>query len=48
MNIRRGGKYVIIYFDDLTYTARRKAGHKPKRHKETVITVPYPAGGRKY
>lgn len=47
-NVRRGGKYVRIYFDDLEYTARRPAGAARARQEQKVITVPYPPGGRKY
>jgi hypothetical protein len=47
MNVRRGGKYVDIYFDDLTYTARRAKDHKPIHHKQETVTYPYPRGGRK-
>jgi hypothetical protein len=45
MNLRRGGKHVSLYLDDLTYTSRRNAA---KPHPNTVTTVPYPGGGRKY
>jgi hypothetical protein len=45
---RAGGKYVTIYFDDLTYTARRGQDHQPVFHKQEVIKVPYPSGGRAY
>jgi hypothetical protein len=48
MNIRRGGKYVTVYLDDLDYTARRRPGETPRRHRETIVRVPYPSGGRKY
>jgi hypothetical protein len=48
MNIRRGGKYVRIYFDDLTYTARQSSRTARVRHEQRVMTVPYPAGGRKH
>jgi hypothetical protein len=48
MNVRRGGKYVTVYLDDLTYTARREAGAMPARHPQAVTKVPYPDGGRKY
>lgn len=48
LNLRRGGKYVTAYFDDLTYTARRAKDHQPVRHEQQVIAVPYPDGGRKY
>jgi hypothetical protein len=47
-NVRAGGKYVTLYLDDLTYTARRPAGYRPVRHEQQVTTVPYPRGGRKY
>jgi hypothetical protein len=47
-NIRRGGKYVTVYLDDLSYTARRPAGYRPARHEEQVVHVPYPPNGRKY
>ena len=48
VNVRRGGKYNVIYFDDLTYTARRVAGQPPARFKQEIVTMPYPRGGRKY
>jgi hypothetical protein len=48
MNMRRGGKYVTVYLDDLTYTARRAPGAAPARHEQKVTKVPYPEGGRKY
>ena len=47
-NVRRGGKYLSIYFDDLTYTARRPAGYQPVRHKQNIVLVPFPKGGREY
>jgi hypothetical protein len=47
-NVRGGGKSVEIYFDDLTYTARRGKGDRPARHKQGVTELEYPAGGRKY
>ncbi len=47
-NNRAGGKYVTLYFDDLSYTARRAAGYQPVRHEQQVTKVPYPRGGRKY
>jgi hypothetical protein len=49
MNARRGGKYVDVYVDDLTYTARPPppdAG--PARHEQPVVEYPYPPKGRKY
>lgn len=45
---RVGGKYVIIYFDELTYTARRSSDYKPVFHKQEVTKTTYPEGGRKY
>ena len=47
-NLRSGGKYVIVYFDDLTYTARRPKDYQRIFHKQTVRSVPYPEGGREY
>jgi hypothetical protein len=47
-NLRAGGKFVEFYFDDLTYTARRPKDYRPLFHKQQVIKVPYPPGGRKY
>ena len=48
LNIRCGGKYVTVYFDDLTYTARRPSNYKPVEHEQTITHVPYPPNGRKY
>jgi hypothetical protein len=48
INPRRGGKYVEVYLDDLSYTARRNPGQTPPPHQDKIVTVPYPAGGRKY
>jgi hypothetical protein len=48
MNIRRGGKYVTVYLDDLSYTARRPKDYQPKWHEERQVHVPYPENGRKY
>jgi hypothetical protein len=47
-NTRDGGKYVVIYFDDLNYTARRPKDYRPTFHKQEVIKVPYPKGGRAF
>jgi hypothetical protein len=47
-NLRAGGKFVVVYFDDLTYTARRGSDYKPVSHKQEVVKVPYPPGGRRY
>ncbi len=49
-NIRGGGHSVEFYLDDLSYTARRSAGVKPKFVKQTYVEVPYPheQGGRRY
>jgi hypothetical protein len=48
LNIRRGGKYVEMYFDDMTYTARPGDAAKPAPKPEDVVRVPYPPHGRKY
>jgi hypothetical protein len=37
-----------MYFDDLEYTARRRADYKPARHEQKTVHVPYPPDGRKY
>jgi hypothetical protein len=47
-SVRIGGKWVTVYLDDLTYTARRPADFKPTKHEQKVTTVEYPAGGRRY
>jgi hypothetical protein len=47
-NLRAGGKFVVVYFDDLSYTARRAPDYKPAFHKQEVVKIPYPEGGRKY
>jgi hypothetical protein len=48
LNIRRGGKYVEMYFDDMTYTARPGDAAKQSAPPEHVVRVPYPPHGRKY
>jgi len=51
LNMRRGGKYVEVYLDDLAYTVRNTSeeqGRAPRRHEQRIVTVPYPEGGRKY
>lgn len=45
--LRRGGKFVEVYLDDLSYTTRRPKD-KGKPHPDEVVKVPYPEGGRKY
>jgi hypothetical protein len=47
-NLRCGGKFVEMYFDDLTYSARRPEDYKPVMHEQKVTFVPYPEGGRKF
>jgi hypothetical protein len=47
-NLRLGGKFVEVYYDDLTYTARRSKDYKPVYHQQEATKVPYPEGGRKY
>lgn len=48
MNVRSGGKYVEVYFDDLSYTAKRPPGFKPASYKDKPVKVPYPPHGRMY
>jgi hypothetical protein len=47
-SMRQGGKWVTVYLDDLTYTARRPADYKPARHEQKITTLTYPPGGRRY
>jgi hypothetical protein len=47
-NLRGGGKYVVAYFDDLSYTVRRPKDYQPVFHKQHVVKVPYPKGGRAF
>jgi hypothetical protein len=47
-SLRTGGKFMTVYLDDLSYTARRSPGHKPAFHRQEVVKVPYPPSGRKY
>ncbi len=47
-NYRSGGNSVRVYFDDLSYTARREKDSVPTRHRQEVISVPYPKSGRRY
>ena len=48
LNVRSGGKYVEVYFDDLTYTVKRPADFKPVNHTDKPVKIPYPPGGRMY
>jgi len=48
LNPRKGGKYVDVYFDDLTYDVRRSADYKPVKHKQKIVKVQYPPLGREY
>lgn len=48
MNPRKGGKYVDVYFDDLSYVAGRSSKAKPAFHKQEITVVPYPKDGRLY
>jgi hypothetical protein len=47
LNPRKGGKYVEVYFDDISYSVRRDDS-KVKYHEQKTIKVPYPEWGRKY
>ncbi len=46
MNVRRGGKDVTVYFDDLLYTARRPEGEPPKKQckRSWSFRIPLVAG----
>lgn len=48
LNPRKGGKYVDVYLNDLTYVARLPSNIKPKFHKQEIVVVPYPRDGRLY
>jgi hypothetical protein len=47
-SIRKGGKCVTVFLDDLTYTACRPQDYTPVFHEQQVTRVPYPPGGRRY
>ena len=42
MSFRRGGKFSVLYFDDLTYTTRRGADDPAARREQKITTVPFP------
>jgi len=46
-SIRKGGKCITVYLDDLAYTANRPVTDRPVHHMQQVVTVPFPAEGRK-
>ena len=46
LNPRKGGKYVDMYLDDLTYVVKRPDDFKAVHHKQKIIEVPYPPDGR--
>jgi hypothetical protein len=46
LNPRKGGKYVDVYVDDLSYVVKRPADYNPVFHKQEVVEVPYPPDGR--
>jgi len=48
LNPRKGGKYVDVYVDDLTYVVKRPEDYKPVHHKQEIVEVPYPPDGRLY
>jgi len=48
LNPRKGGKYVDVYVDDLTYVVRRPEGYRPPFLRQGTVIVPYPKGGRLY
>jgi hypothetical protein len=41
-SFRRGGKFSILYFDDLTYSTRRSENDSSLRYEQKVTTVPFP------
>ncbi len=47
LNPRKGGKYVIVYFDDLSYSVNR-SNNNIQKYKQKITKVPYPEWGRKY
>jgi len=48
LNPRKGGKYVDVYVDDLTYVASYPNNYKPEKFEQTSVVVDYPDLGRKY
>jgi len=48
LNPRKGGKYVDVYLDDLTYVVCYPEGYQPEKYEQKVVKVPYPELGRKY
>ncbi len=48
LNPRKGGKYVDVYFDDLTYVAKRPVDYKPIFQRQEMTIVTYPKMGRRY
>jgi hypothetical protein len=48
LNPRKGGKYVDVYVDDLTYVVKRPKNYKHVFHKQEIVEVPYPPDGRLY
>ena len=48
LNPRKGGKYVDVYLDDLTYVVKRTNNFKAIHYQQKVIEVPYPPNGRLY
>jgi hypothetical protein len=49
-NVRGGGNSVEFYLDDVTYTARREPGTRPRFIPQRTVEVPYPykQAGRRY
>ena len=49
-NVRSGGHSIEIFLDDVTYTARREAGTRPKFIPQTTLEVPSPhkQAGRRF
>lgn len=48
LNPRKGGKYVDVYLDDLSYDVKHSKDFKAVKHQQKIIKVPYPPEGRLY
>jgi hypothetical protein len=48
LNPRKGGKYIDVYVDDLTYVVKRPKNYIHVFHKQEIVEVPYPPDGRLY
>lgn len=48
LNRQVGGMQMVMYFDDLAYTARRNKSAQPVKHEQKETVVPFPRGGREF